>query len=242
MASVFVLGTGRTGTRYICRLFRENGYLVGHELGHHLDKACQHHLDAPLDDTDFLDTEERDEVFLEANHTIYSFAPQLADLFPDARFIHLHRDARDYVRSIMSHKLYTVHNAWTPDQDTTPAPPYAWEAPAFYRACLAWELRNHRVRADLRDLEHRDLPGFDHGRTLSIKSSDLWSGDAVPDIEAFLDVDLEIPKREEFGGRDEYTFPEYDDWPEHYRNVFWSRCRGLMEALGHVEEVPQDAR
>lgn len=235
MADVFVLNTGRAGSRYICRLFHENGFSVGHEITFPLEQACQYDhtqgshpdpLPSEVDVPDLLQDDRRDEVYLEANHALYSFGCELAELYPEAKFIHLHRDGRDHARSMMCQKHLTIHNGWLPDPDTTPCPPYAWNAPAFLRCVLEWVNRNQVIQEDMASLSQ--------DRVLSVKSEDLWSGKAVPSIEDFLDITLDAKTRDAFGGKKTYTFPAYEDWPTEYRNVFWWLAGDLMLHLGHA--------
>jgi len=80
--------------------------------------------------------ESQNQDFAETNVYLERFLPILREVFPEAIFIHLHRDPKDVVRSIMNRKWYD-----TPEDDKHPAMELEnWESLSqFEKAC--WYVR-----------------------------------------------------------------------------------------------------
>lgn len=117
---LFVLSTGRCGTGLITELFCHSTKLrVEHNPKPELEYASSIvHRDnvnedalivavlAARFDLFFLDTFLRGKMYVETNNRISFFAPALAKLLPNAKFVHLVRDPADFVRSGMCRGYY----------------------------------------------------------------------------------------------------------------------------------------
>lgn len=66
-----------------------------------------------LESRSWIEAQKKD--YAEANVYLERFLPQLMDVFPDATYVHLHRDPKDVVRSIMNRNWYDL-----PDDDKHP--------------------------------------------------------------------------------------------------------------------------
>lgn len=66
-----------------------------------------------MESRSWIETQKND--YAEANVYLERFIPQLKEVFPDATFVHLHRDPKDVVRSIMNRNWYDL-----PDDDKHP--------------------------------------------------------------------------------------------------------------------------
>ena len=106
---VFVLTTGRTGSRLLVELLNcSPGLVAFHEprptLQYFSDFAFHHqnegellrHMVAAARMESVLEVMIRDEKYVESNQCMTFFAPALNDLFPNARFIHLVRHPGDF--------------------------------------------------------------------------------------------------------------------------------------------------
>jgi len=81
---------------------------------------------------------------VEANVYLEAFLPELRSLVPDAIFIHLHRDGRQVVRSILERGWYDTPE----DRRHRPVDDVRWVgASQFERACLYWASVQERISA-----------------------------------------------------------------------------------------------
>lgn len=224
-----VIGTPKTGTKYIVDLFKENGYPgVVHEAAYLDYQACQvRQGNLPDALTGPITAPHRnDDVWLEANNTLSWFLPILQDRHPDLRIIYLHRNGAHIVRSLMSGAGLNAQTGWDKTPELVP-PCKDWDAPHFIKACHAWADLNQHV------LQHLDTE-----RSLILPSQALWNGAHVETIEAFLDVTLDTPQIEAVDQRDTHTFPEFNRWPRPYKVTFWAYCADVMNILNYVGDDP----
>lgn len=110
---VFVLSTGRCGTRWLTELLRrDRAVRVNHsdhpellrESGMAFDEyASQPRLYREIlrasRDGYLLDAARRGTTYVETNHRITFFAHAIREVYPGARFVHLHRHPGEFVRS-----------------------------------------------------------------------------------------------------------------------------------------------
>lgn len=173
---LFCQNSGSCGSAYLVALLRANG--IGpsyHEKPPDLDQDGIDYYEGRISDRHaravLLQTRRR--VFFEANNRLFAMSRVIKEAFPDARFIHLHRDPRSYVRSALSKPP-----SLTFDSDrrryTSTALCGPLDAPLLERACRYWANYNRRIRTD--------LLAYDH---LSLKSADLFAG-SIDTLEKFL--------------------------------------------------------
>ena len=101
----FCLNSGCCGSTYLIRLLDDNGWKgVWHEKNPDFNAVGVAHFDHPMNERRLasLLRYTRWDVFLEANNRLFSLARPLHRAFPGARFMHLHRDGREAVRSALS--------------------------------------------------------------------------------------------------------------------------------------------
>lgn len=117
---VFVLSTGRCGTALLSELLKQNQtFWVHHDPQPALEFASSYAhrhcvsiealkvaILAARFESHFVQSYMRTRVYVETNNRITFFSPALADLLPNAKFIHLVRHPGDFVRSGMRRGYY----------------------------------------------------------------------------------------------------------------------------------------
>lgn len=227
----FCQNSGSCGSKYIVELFEANGLGPSfHEKTPDLDVFGIDYFEGKVSNwrarAVLLQT--RRNVFFEANNRLFAMSGVIREAFPDARFIHLHRDPRDYLPSSLSkppaltwesgRRRYTIESLCG-----------SLDASILEKACTYWARYNQRI---LNDLEN-----FDH---LSLKSADLFTG-RVDALEKFVGhrfhtrtlapVNADKPVREE--GR----HPPFRDWSREDRETLHRICGPLMAELGYGVEI-----
>jgi hypothetical protein len=116
----FVLSTGRCGTGLITKILKYGpDLLVEHNPKPELEyvSSVVHREQPPIEslwiavlaarfDLFFLEAFRRGRIYVETNNRISFFAPALAEMLPNAKFIHLVRHPADFVRSGMRRNYY----------------------------------------------------------------------------------------------------------------------------------------
>lgn len=174
VAPLFVLGTGRSGTTTICDLLRQSpgtraehepfiqltslstrlayGDITTSEASESLRMLFQHVTVAP--ETEHL---------VYADQKFWNLVPLIHELLPRARFLHLIRDGRDFVRSAVSRGWFGPEDAdrngiWGQtrlqgDRLDPAISSESWQGMSpFARASWYWALVNDRIEGDLAGL------------------------------------------------------------------------------------------
>lgn len=190
--AVFVLSTGRCGTELLTKIFElAPATLAAHRPDPELayPSALAYELAQRTGGGEMvekmflagrfdlmLESLLRQRRYVETNNRITFFAPAIASLMPNARFIHLVRDAEGFVRSGVRRKYYegvpTDLGRITPTggQDLADWPNLS----PIGRCAWLWAETNGFIDGFRRSLDRPD-------RFLSVKSKDLFSDPAVAD-------------------------------------------------------------
>lgn len=224
---IFCLNSGGCGSKYIVKLLIRNGVQNAHheakpdlnKLGieHYLKKANTEKIVDVLRDT-------RKEVFFESSNRLFSMANEISRAIADAKFIHLHRDGRESVRSIYSNPKITsilMSNfrfaALCSIEDPKPLSD-------LEKVCLYWSNVNDRILEDLR--------GSDY---LSLKMIDLVEG-RIDRLQEFIGLELRKkiidPVNEKVAHIERK--PDFTDWNTSDQDIFWRICGKTMLRLGYV--------
>jgi hypothetical protein len=227
----FVLSTGRCGTGLITELLSKAPELrvehnpkpeleyvssVIHRHNCHED-ALEIAILAARFDSFFLDTFLRGKLYVETNNRISFFAPALAKLLPNAKFIHLVRNPADFVRSGMRRGYY--HEGVVQHQRLNGSDYLPWSS--FSRLeKVAWEW--NEINRKIEEFK----TNVDVTRVLTINSESLYK-DPATTFKIFKFIDTENPYLSQKGARMlakmlskpvnkqiQGTFPRYPDWSE----------------------------
>lgn len=226
---VFVLSTGRCGTKLITEILLKSPLLrVEHSPKPELEYASSIvHRDSIEDDAlrlaivaarfdlFFLDTFLRGRIYVETNNRVSLFGPALAKLLPNAKFIHLVRDPADFVRSGMRRNYYNGRTVQHQRLDGSRNFEWNYFSPAEK---IMWEW--NEINSRIEDLKSE----LSSDRVLTIKSEALFSClDVTRQIYGFIGVDnpfdskrgeralsrlLSKPVNSQKVG----DFPHYPDW------------------------------
>jgi hypothetical protein len=226
----FCLNSGCCGSTYLVRLLADNKWpCVWHEKPPDFNELGISHYDSPLPESRLasLLRYTRWDVFLEANNRLFSLAIPLHRAFPGARFIHLHRDGRQAVRSAMSRPDVEEYLA-TNVRFRGSLAGRTGQRP-FERFCHYWNNINRRILDDLAALEPHV------GASLSLRFSDLISG-RVEALAHFANRAIPLAQREAVNRSPVARtgqFPEYTQWTERDRRSFDTICGETMQRLGY---------
>jgi hypothetical protein len=123
---VFVLSTGRCGTRLLSNIIGlDPQYIIAHQPSpelsymagyvYHESKSKSNNSKMIADACRYetiRDAWLTKKTYVETNNRITFFAPQLAEIYPQSKFIHLQRDVLDFVTSGYSRNWYTYEKIY----------------------------------------------------------------------------------------------------------------------------------
>lgn len=245
---VFFLSTGRCGTLWFTELLQQNPKLSVHhntppELYEQSLLAWQlHYSGRTTADTDLLLSEmvfcarqdlmsktiQEGKRFVETNNRITFFTPQLARIFPHAKFVHLYRDPAGFVRSGMNRNWYL-------DSRFDHARPAQWpDNPEWEKmnrvARIAWLWRetNQYIDEQLAKLPDHRYQRFNFSALNTAKAKALFD---------WLEIDIatktiEGQLNKKVNAQRTGSFPSFDDWSGEDRAAFITECGAYAESLG----------
>lgn len=122
---VFVLSTGRSGSKYIHRILSQARSIISfHEAtpilmyfsnfayhNQHQPKVLQAMFQAARMEL-LLDAYNKDKTYIESNQCLVFFTPVIKELFKNVRFIHLVRNPGDFVRSAIMKGWHANDSIW----------------------------------------------------------------------------------------------------------------------------------
>lgn len=249
---VFVLSTGRVGTKTLTALLALSPHVVAtHEPEPRLVKAS---FDAYMEsnsgaseekwravilaarDDAVCEANRRGKIYVETNNRLTYLAHALAVSFPASRFIHLHRHPYEVVRSAMRRGYYQAHN-WDfarirprPGEDLAAE----WEALSpLEKSAWYWA----RVNGEAREF----LSTLPAARRLDLQADALFAGDETVLKNLFNFVSIDLPARtqleevlgQKINAQRKGEFPTPSEWSEAERVVVRDRVRVVASALGY---------
>lgn len=243
--TVYVVGTGNCGTRFLTDVLNNGGVHAVHEPRHLHQNAVAYAYGKAVPDQvrnaiKHLRIQANPDVVIDWASTLtMDFIREVDD---DAEIVLLHRQGDECVRSRMSDWKRRVDNAWVPE--TTRVPPYGyWPGPAFVKACRWWSEMNRLAWPEYPSgqpgpANHRlAFTGVTRPTPDGLKT--LRSVFGPPDGGSW---ELVIEDTDPVGGTD-HTFPAYEAWPTELKTTFWHLCGDMMGALGYADgyERPWEA-
>jgi hypothetical protein len=181
------------------------------------------------------DAGRRGKIYFETNNRLTYLAPVLAECFPASKFIHLHRDPFEVVRSAMRRGYYESHNWDFARVRPRPSEPLAAEwatLPRLEKCAWLWARVNDEANAFL-----ARLPS---DRALDLRSDLLFAGDEATLRRIFAFVGVPFPALdaiEKVLGMKLNTakaghFPS--EWREPDRAAVWRRVEAVATRLGYT--------
>jgi hypothetical protein len=223
----FVLSTGRCGTAFLTEILRRSDMLsVHHAPKPELEflSSLVHHappepaaLDLAVLAARFellVDAYRSGAMYVETNNRITFFAPALARLLPNARFVHVVRNPADFVRSGMRRGYYA--EGVVQHQRLKPADDAEWSSYSELEK-ITWEWN------EINGFIERFKASMPERRVLTLRSEALFrEPDAMISLLEFVgagndDALVGAVRRGKFKPVNQQTkgsFPRYEQWPE----------------------------
>ncbi len=255
-APVFILSTGRSGSRFIVDLLSlDPRVLARHEPRPTLEYFChwasrrQQHsevLERVIDAARMemvLEACIQEKIFIESNQCLTFFAPALLALFKNAKFVHLVRHPGNFVVSAARKGWHRNDSIWESGRVKL-ADERRWGAmDQVERLAWLWDF-THRY---LRDF----LSALPAARRLTCRLEDLLDGEravaalfsfcgaALPGPEKVKDVQgrpvntLRVDADEPDNMKKNPAFPAYVDWPAGERAKVLRACAATARELGY---------
>ncbi len=227
---VFCQNSGACGSTYIVKLLNENG--VGrafHEKKPDLMEVGRQHYEQPMPVSKLVRILRytRHDVFFEANNRLFSLTREIARSFPNAKFLYLHRDGTEAVRSAMSKpnvESYLAEYIGFRGSIAGPA-----DLDPFTRFCHFWSNLNRRIFSDLQTLAQETRREF-----VMLRFEDLVKGQVSP-LEDLIGQPLKMKTRPPVNVRPlrpQGKFPAYEDWTSVQKRTFGEICGPVMSLIG----------
>jgi hypothetical protein len=245
---VFVLSTGRCGTKWLTDLLRHSrqlrvnhsdypelirqgvlayrGYASNPEMFQEIVRACR--------DGYLAQAHSLGQLYVETNNRITFLAPAVKRVYPGARFIHLVRHPADFVRSGLRRGWYegVAHDE---GRIVNLDDPDGWQGlTGLERIAWLWNETNRFIESFLAEQPAPDK--------LTVLSEAMFTDEAVSrEIIEFIgatdlvDKDIEKVLRRRVnvqkGGR---KVNRYEEWSEEEKTLLWHRAN-LAQRYGYVQ-------
>lgn len=223
----FCQNAGSCGSMYIVELLKINGISqCYHEKAPDLDVLGIAHYEGLVAEKRLKRVliHSKNGVFFEANNRLFSMTKILKESFPDARFIHLHRDPRDLIPSSLSKPFEITWESGRPRYTSTKLCGPA-NSTVLERSCSYWTNYNQRILDDLKQEDH-----------LSLKFSDLVTGE-ISSLEEFMGSKLSIreipPVNADKPVRKEGKYQPFESFSKEDKETLLRICGPTMHALGY---------
>ncbi len=224
----FCLNSGGCGSVYLTKLLKVNGLEgVAHDAQPDLNmlgiKCFLGTSDKKRGIAKLL--ESRKNTSVEIGNRLFSLVPYLKEAFPTAKFIHLHRDGRESVRSIASNpNIDAIFNDKIRFRSIGETSSRSTVIPTYSKICLYWSNINDRIINDTRGTS-----------LLRLDFQDLISG-KIENLEEFLKTTLQIKKIEPANQKPKVhgkRLPPFNTWDDQKKRIFWRLCGKTMLELGY---------
>ncbi len=226
---IFCQNSGACGSTYVVKLLNENRFEhVFHEKTPDLNWVGLRHYESPLPVSRLVRVLRytRHDTFFEANNRLFSLSQEIATAFPNAQFIHLHRDGTQAVRSAMSKPGVQAYLHENIRFKGSLAGPHHCEP--FIRLCHHWANMNKRIFDDLELVSHQS-----DQQPISLRFENLVNG-RVNQLEEIVGQSLQQKTCQPANiGRvcGAGKFPEYRDWKPAQKSAFDEICGPVMSLL-----------
>jgi hypothetical protein len=237
----FIVSTGRTGTGFLTRLFDQGvpGAFSLHEpkpAFRRRSRAWMGRGATAAETRRFRRTRDRflregdGSLYVENNYQLFAAIPMIRAVYPAAKVIHVVRDGRPVTTSYLNRWRYIKSDHITPGDVPGDPAQACWEAwTPVQKLAWYWTTVNRCVARQGPDLVVRFEEMFDAER------SGLWK------LLEFLEVEYERETVERMASEPVNRnavefFPEYEQWPPHWKEQFWTIAGDAMAEFGYVRE------
>lgn len=236
----FILAIGRSGTKFLADLLdKAPGTLVVHEPiqddfqayqeGFHSEAKAEHYIQSLRKKEIYLRLgNQHIDTYGEVNGVLRRHCLALKKEFPNAKFIHLIRDGRDVVRSMISRKTMTVEDPNT--KHISPRLEDVWfdkwsEMSRFEKLCWYWQVENRYLRINIQKRVQLEkvIADYEYFQKYVLKpleleiTEDVWRKD--------IDSPKNVTK--------EYKIPHWSEWDYDMMQKFFAICGEEMKKNGY---------
>ena len=236
----FILGLGRSGTKFLADVLnRKQNAIVFHEPirvdfealveAHKSGEAARKYIKTYRKKKMFgLVKNLKVDVYGEANSNLRYHRQALMESFPNAKLLHVVRDGRDVVRSIMARKHYTgsaaSHHELKP-RDDDPLLAHWDQMRRFEKICWLWADANRSIRCDVLPYVKFEYLVSDYDYFLK-------------HIETYLDIEIGEVLWHEVVSKPtnitmRFNLPKWTEWDDRLMQTFNSICAEEMEYFGY---------
>ncbi|MCB9208121.1 MAG: sulfotransferase [Ignavibacteriales bacterium] len=224
---IFVLSTGRSGTKYLTEIFNLFTQLDVHhstkpEMIYYSKYAYEYHGKFSEELKHIIDASRleiiqeaylRDRIFVETNNRITFFAYVLAELYPNSKFIHLIRHPGDFVKSGIARNWYKGKDSHNLGRILPKDSAINWEQFSdIEKISWLWNETNQFIEMFKMQLN-------DNSRLLTLKAEDLFGNkNEIINILDFIGmknidhniIDNKLNKK--INAQSKNNFPDYQNW------------------------------
>ncbi|MFO8022450.1 MAG: sulfotransferase [Perlabentimonas sp.] len=236
----FVLGFGRSGTKLLSKMLQEanldakiqhepffkdaqeqqNAFVVGEE-------AAQKYIH--FERGEFIKAEASSvSTYGEVNSLLRRHAASLKTSFPHAKFVHLARNGKDVIRSLMSRRTMLSgdpNSSGIVPTDINPFPGEWDDADRFERLCWYWAKEMEYLSSNI-DHVFRLEDGLKNYNYFYRRLSQYLGVDMPKDI-WYKNVNNPVNQT------GSYSFPHWRQWSKKQKEIFNKHCNDVMIYLGY---------
>ncbi len=237
---VLILSTGRTGTTWMSEILSlVDGIYVVHEP---IPVEAYAHRDAvhsEIKAKNYIMRVKRKDIFVrsfwkgcgvygEVNGNLRRHAPLLKECFPEAKLLHLVRDGKKVVRSVLARGTFKRKHPIFGNECPIPLEGLSreWRVMSdFEKACRVWKEENEFLRKHVSHLARLEdiTSGYDAFQAQVLEPLDLYLSEPVWKKYAGRKVNESKNNRMRLD----------EEWTAEQENIFQSICGGEMKALGY---------
>ena len=256
-APVFILSTGRCGSRFVHQLLSKseraksyheafpNLMYFSNYAYHNQEKRELLKMMIQASRMEFiLAAYNENKIYMESNQCLSFFTPFLNDLFPKCKFIHLLRHPGDFVQSSIKKGWHLNDSIWESGRLKMQAPEWA-DFSQVQKLAWLWARTNKYLSEELSQMPPP--------RVLTLKTEDMFSNiEIVKKIYSFGDVPVPVSDRalkdlmntpvnellihpdEPANMKKISNFPSYSEWSEEMKNELRQFVSPLGEKYGYA--------
>jgi len=247
---VFVVSTGRTGTKFIANFFNQfDDIFSKHEPDPDLLKLGNNYATNRVSATKavkiFSSTRKiilnqlfklNYDRYLESNNRLYSLIPIIKQSIPNSKFIHIVRDGRDVVRSGMSRNYYESNDPF-PRIKATDFPQDPWyskwnKMSRFEKVCWWWQKKDNFIRKSVQN-----------DYSITLKFENIFNGKedypGMKKLAEFIGVSLKnIPLENRMNNKcnstKQYSIPHWKNWTDEHTRSFLTIAGDQMQKYNYL--------
>lgn len=236
----FVLAIGRSGTKFLADLLDQSpaarvvhepvrdDYLAHQKAFHSQQEAAQYIHRFRKKEMYLRMRDKQVDCYGEVNSLLRRHCMALKEAFPGSALVHLVRDGRDVVRSIISRKTMTPDDPHTGLICPTEEDPWKdewFKMSRFERLCWYWQVENHHLRLNIekRVQFERLIGSYDYLK------KELLSPLGIDVPKNMWQAAVDSPKNV----TDQYRIPHWSEWGDDRMASFRRICADEMRACGY---------